>query len=86
MMAKLSDVRNKHLPMHFVVHFECEETRQFELTEEALLCLEKNGLVEDVDASLGLTRQKWKDANRPQSSGTTWGFSNLAMTINKKQL
>jgi hypothetical protein len=85
-MAKLSDVRNKHLPMHFVVHFECEEARQFELTEEALCLLEKNGLVEDVDASLGLTRAKWKLANQPQSSGTTWGFSNLAMTINKKQL
>ncbi|MHC4372428.1 MAG: hypothetical protein ACYSW8_32905 [Planctomycetota bacterium] len=85
-MAKMSDVRNKHLPMHFVVHFECEETRQFELTEEALLCLEKNGLVEEVDPTLGLTRQKWKAARQPKSSGTTWGFNNLAQTINKKQL
>jgi hypothetical protein len=85
-MAKISDVRNTHKTMHFIIEFECEERRQFELTPEALACLEEKGLIPEVDESLGLTRRKWKKANQPKSSGSMFVFNDKAQTIGKSQL
>lgn len=59
---KISDARNVHKPITIMVEFECEEKRQFELTPDALVLLEDNGFLPEVDDKLALTRPKWKEA------------------------
>jgi hypothetical protein len=70
----VSEARNPQKPISFVVEFECEERRQFELSPEALHLLEANGLIEDVCESMALIRPEWKERNRPRSSGSVFGL------------
>ncbi|MHC4372479.1 MAG: hypothetical protein ACYSW8_33170 [Planctomycetota bacterium] len=70
----ISEARNVHKPMSFVVEFECEEVRQFNLTPEALELLQDNGFVPDVCETMALIRPDWKEANKPKSSGSVFGL------------
>jgi hypothetical protein len=70
----ISEARNVHKPMHFVVEMECEEIRQFNLTPEALELLQDHGFVPDVCETMALIRPEWKSAQKPKSSGSVFGL------------